>query len=159
MLTMSRDEARAFGCINSSQHTLTKHCKNGVGRFTAERLFSPPMASVLKSGQHQALMESVGGPKKINRYIPEKLTKVVALRKDLAKHRREEPGLRAVVYTQHLDVHAACVRGLEKDGFEIYQFTGSSSSTNRDKGKSLPRYRARPLAFVRPHMLRDVPCC
>ena len=48
------------------------------------------------------------------------------------EHRRIEPQLRAVVFTQQLEVCDTCVRGLEQDGFDVYQFTGSSDSNKRD---------------------------
>mmetsp|Transcript_4648 Transcript_4648/g.10520 ORF Transcript_4648/g.10520 Transcript_4648/m.10520 type:complete len:946 (-) Transcript_4648:127-2964(-) len=140
MLTMSREEDRAFNHINSSRSNLLTHVINGVHKFTAERAFNPQMSKFLRSGEHNDLSEvassktnrSTGVTKEKRRYIPERLTKIEALRKDLAEHNRTEPKLRAVVFTQHLDVHDACVRGLEKDGFSVYQFTGSTDSCKRD---------------------------
>lgn len=66
-------------------------------------------------------------------YKPELLTKVVALRHDLNQRKRNEPNLRAVVYTQHVAVHESIVRGVARDGFQVYQFTGSSDSNKRDQ--------------------------
>ena len=65
-------------------------------------------------------------------YIPERLTKMDALRNDQAWHRRIEPNLRSVVFTQHLGIYDACVRGLKQDGLEVYQLTSSSDSCKRD---------------------------
>ena len=133
-LKMSRDEDRAFNCINSKPSTFLKHCASGAKRFTAERQFVPRMSQVLRNGEHDNLSEVVSSArgKKRHHYIPERLTKIVALRKDLVEHRMTEPQLRAVVFTQHLEVHDTCVRGLEQDGFDVYQFTGSSDSNKRD---------------------------
>mmetsp|Transcript_5093 Transcript_5093/g.11581 ORF Transcript_5093/g.11581 Transcript_5093/m.11581 type:complete len:236 (+) Transcript_5093:360-1067(+) len=134
MIKMPNYEDPAFNFINSSGSTLSKSIMNGCKVFAATGLLLPQMASVLSSGQSKKLMEVVSSnsvPSR-RRFIPERLTKIVALRKDLAEHKRTEPQLRAVVYTQFVDVHGACVRGLEKDGFEVYQFTGSSNSMKRD---------------------------
>jgi len=129
MLTMTRDEDLAFNQINAKASTFSRHLM-GAQRFTAEKQFVPQMAKVLKSVDHRSLSEAVTQKKR--HYKPEKLTKIVALRNDLATHRRSEPKLRAVVFTQHLDVHDACVRGLQADGYDVHQFTGSSSSNKRD---------------------------
>ena len=55
------------------------------------------------------------------------------MRRDLNKLQKTEPTVRAVVFTQYLDLHEACVRGLKQDGFEVLEFTGSSSSLKRDE--------------------------
>ena len=88
------------------------------------------MSKILEAEEHSHLWETYGLSR---RYIPERLTKVVALRRDLTEQRRTDPTIRAVVFTQFLDVHEACVRSLQRDGFDVYEFKGSSSSTKRDE--------------------------
>ena len=79
------------------------------------------MPNILKHTDRRGdLSELVGATQR--RYNPERLTKIVALRQDLANHRRSEAQLRAVVFTQHLDVHDACVRGLQRDGLMFINF-------------------------------------
>lgn len=94
----------------------------------------PQMGAVLFSKKHKNLssVDSIRHGRERRSYIPERLTKVNALRKDLADLKKTEPHLRAVVFTHHLDVHEACKSGLRRDGFEVYEFTGSSDSTIRD---------------------------
>ena len=135
MLLMSQEEDRAFNYINTLPSTFSKHLREGAKIFTTQKSFLPQTAKVLSDGHPKELMEAYA-LKKSNwsrRYIPERLTKIVALRNDLAEQRQSEPNLRAVVFTQFVDIHDACVRGLEKDGFEVYQFTGSSTSVKRDQ--------------------------
>lgn len=129
MLTMTNDEDRAFNRINSkSTSTLERHISEGVKVFTCENIFRPKMASILQSNEHTSLSEIItAGNKHHHRYVPERLSKIVALRQDLAKQKKM-----AVVFTQYLGIHDACVRGLAQDGFEVYQFTGSSDSTKRE---------------------------
>ena len=152
MLKMFKDEDDAFNHINSSVRAFNNHCE-GVNAFTAERSFCYQMSSLRKRHEKKAesskfgnnndtlsierenLLERISGgtSKKVRyRYKPESLAKVVALRKDLGELKKAEPTMRAVVFTQYLDMHDACVRGLEQDGFEVLQFTGSSSSNDRD---------------------------
>ena len=129
MLRMSQEEDLAFNFINTLPSTFSKHLREGAKTFTTQKSFLPQTSKVLNQGNPKQLMEVYALEK---RYNPERLTKIVALRNDLAEHRRSEPNLRAVVFTQFVDIHAACVRGLEKDGFEVYEFTGSSNSVKRD---------------------------
>ena len=150
MLKMSSHEDKAFNHINTSTHVFSNHCEFGVNAFTARNAFCYQMSSLRKrseraawsaqirnedpSIEHKELLERVPGKgrKIIYRYKPECLAKAVALRKDLSELRQAEPAMRAVVFTQYLDLHEASVRGLEQDGFEVLQFTGSSSSRERD---------------------------
>jgi len=60
-------------------------------------------------------------------------SKIKALRRKLRDLRREEPGLRAVIFTQYTATHAAIVKKCKKDGFETFEFNGSSSATKRDR--------------------------
>lgn len=151
MLDMSRLEDLAFNCINISRLAIGGNCSSGAKRFAADRAFLPQMSKILNSPQHYELSEVYNKKKDyLRRYIPQRLTKVVALRKSLAEQRRIDPVIRAVVFTQFLDVHSACVRGLQGDGFDLYQFTGSSSTNQRDNAirsfqdVSIPR----PAVFV-----------
>ena len=150
MLTMFKDEDEAFNHINTSTHVFSNHCEFGVNAFTAQNAFCYQMSSLRKRNEraalsakiqnkepdieHEELLERVPGNKsKIRyRYKPECLAKAVALRKDLSELRKTEPAMRAVVFTQYLDLHEASVRGLEQDGFEVFQFTGSSNTNSRD---------------------------
>ena len=130
---MSRVEDLAFNCINMSHTSISRYYSIGAKRFAAERAFLPQMSRILSSPQHHDLSEVYNDKKPyLRRYIPQLLTKVVALRKSLASQRRLDPVIRAVVFTQFLDVHSACVRGLQGDGSDVYQFTGSSSTNKRD---------------------------
>jgi len=151
MLDMSRLEDLAFNCINISRSVIVGYNNSGAKRFAAERAFLPQMSRIINSPQHYELSEVYNEKKDyLRRYIPQRLTKVVALRKSLAEQRRIDPVIRAVVFTQFLDVHSACVRGLQGDGFDLYQFTGSSSTNQRDNAirsfqdVSIPR----PAVFV-----------
>ena len=149
MLTMSADEDRAFNKISTKASTFSKHLGSGAQRFTAEKSFLPQMNKVLDSPEVRGdLSELVTASRR--RYIPERLTKIVALRQDLAACRSREPQLRAVVFTQHLEVHDACVRGLQRDGFDVYQFSGSSSASKRDEAiRSFQNTtNGRPAVFV-----------
>ena len=60
-------------------------------------------------------------------------SKIKALRRKLRDLRREDPGLRAVIFTQYTATHAAIVEKCKKDGFETFEFNGSSSATKRDR--------------------------
>ncbi|KAL9189332.1 hypothetical protein ACHAXT_011822 [Thalassiosira profunda] len=111
MLTMSAEEDRALNCINGVSWDVTRHCTNGVKAAFAEQLFV-----------HQ-----------MSRVDSQRLTKVAALRKDLAELKRREPCIRAVVFTQFTKVHSATRSGLQRDGFDVFEFSGSSSSNKRDK--------------------------
>jgi SNF2 family DNA or RNA helicase len=130
MLTMSRDEDNAFNHINGNSSTILNHCANGVKTFAAERLFLHKISSYCHNREH--------------------LTKIAALRADLANLKRIEPNLRVVVYTQYVQVHTACVSGLMKDGFEVHQFDGSSGACQRDKAiRSFQNTASqRPAVFV-----------
>jgi SNF2 family DNA or RNA helicase len=150
MLNMSRLEDLAFNCINTTRSAILGYNSSGAKRFAADRAFLPQMSKILDSPQHSELSEVYNDKNNLRRYIPQRLTKVVALRKSLAEQRRIDPVIRAVVFTQFLDVHSACVRGLQGDGFDVYQFTGSSSTNQRDiairsfQDVSIPR----PAVFV-----------
>ena len=54
------------------------------------------------------------------------------------------------MFTQHLEVQDACVRGLQRDGFDVYQFSGSSSASKRDEAiRSFQNTtNGRPAVFV-----------
>ena len=154
LLDMSAVEDTAFNKVQVSPSVIGKYLKSGVGTFSAERCFAYPMNKILRSGEFPSLREFVftfgsmrGGT---YCYDPERLTKIVALRTDLASFRQREPNLRAVVYTQSLDVHAACVRGLKSDGYDVFQFTGGSSSCRRDEAiRNFQNENAeRPAVFV-----------
>ena len=149
MLTMSAAEDEAFNHINVGAATIARQCASGVKTFTAEKAFSYQMNKVLDSPELRGdLSELVTASRR--RYIPERLSKVVALRKDLATHRRNDQKLGAVVFTSYLEVHDACVRGLNADGFDVFQFSGSSSSTKRDQAiRSFQNTKSgRPAVFV-----------
>ena len=142
MLTMSQDENRLFNRIHVGKETFSKHLWGGADAFTAERTFGYQMGAVLRMyGCNAAdrpglfMFERYLGNslKKKFCYNPEHLTKVVALRNDLKSLRQAEPGLKAVVFTQFLEVHNACVRGLKADGFDVQEFTGSSHTIKRDE--------------------------
>lgn len=137
MLTMSRDEDLAFNHIHSKRTLFLKHVQTGARMLTAQKCLLPQTAKVLKNGVPKSLIKSTLKGTLVQtverKYIPERLTKIVALRNDLAQHQANEPNLRAVVFTQFVDIHDACVRGLKSDGFNVYQFTGSTSSLKRDK--------------------------
>lgn len=142
MLTMSQDEDRLFNYIHTGRETFRKHLCDGADAFTAERSFGYQMGAVLRMAGYNAadrpglfmFERYIGnGLKKKFCYNPEHLTKVVALRNDLKSLRQAEPGLKAVVFTQFLEVHNACVRGLKADGFDVQEFTGSSNSIKRDE--------------------------
>jgi SWI/SNF-related matrix-associated actin-dependent regulator of chromatin subfamily A3 len=134
MLNMSKDEDRAFNFINSSQDYFDKLYSNGAKRFAAERIFTFPLGKILRDGVHKRLMEEVGPQwKSKKQFNPAHLSKIIALRKDLQEQRKLDPSLKAVVFTRSLDIHAACVKGLTDDSFEIFQFTGSSNSQKRDE--------------------------
>lgn len=60
-------------------------------------------------------------------------SKIKALRRKLKDLRREDPGLRAVIFTQYTATHAAIVEKCKKDEFETFEFNGSSSATKRDR--------------------------
>lgn len=131
LLSMSADEDRAFNKINTSAGTFARHLSEGAQRVACDRDFVPQMPNILKHTERRGdLSELVGATQR--RYNPERLSKIVALRQDLANLRRSEAQLRAVVFTQHLDVHDACVRGLQRDGFDVYQFSGSTGAAQRD---------------------------
>lgn len=134
MLEMSKFENEAFNCINPvTTKSIVKHCTNGVKDFTAEGSFCFQMSQVLKTNKHKDVIEEDYSGRKARRwYKPECLTKVVALRRDLNELRQAEPAMRAVVFTQYVNMHEASVRGLQQDGFDVLQFTGSSSSRERD---------------------------
>jgi len=150
MLTMCKDEDEAFNLINSSARTFSDHCEFGVNAFTAQNAFCYQMSSLRKRNEraalssqfssnkkpnieHEELLERVPGKGKLRyRYKPECLAKVVALRKDLSEFQKTEPAMRAVVFTQYLDLHEASVSGLKQDGFEVLEFTGSSKTKSRD---------------------------
>ena len=128
MLDMTQDEKRAFHRVNTKTSTFQKHLVNGAQTVAAERDLVPQMSNILKKP------ELCGGlAHAISGYDPDRLSKIVALRKDLATHRRTETALRAVVFTQHVAMHEACIKGLKEDGFDIKQFTGSTSASKRDK--------------------------
>ena len=86
MLTMSRDEDKAFNYMNWKHSTLLKHSRNDAKSFTAKRMFIQWKKTVLDFMQPKELMEpirySIGGMQRCC-YNPESLTKIVALRKDL----------------------------------------------------------------------------
>ena len=138
MLTMSQDEDRLFNRIHVSYGTFRKHVSSGVHAFSAEKCFGYPMGAVLRRMSHNDnrpnLFELATFKNGKNKYCysPEHLTKIVALRKDLQDLRQNEPKLKAVVFTQFLEVHSACVRGLKADGYDVFEFTGSSDSVKRD---------------------------
>ena len=130
MLKMSKYENKAFNHINSSPTTFEDHCAQGVSSFTAEKAFCYQMPKVLRERSSPELLKEIKMNGKSVRsgycYNPDRLTKVVALRKDLSELCKTEPSLRAVVFTQYLDMHTAVVRGLEADGFQVLQFTVST---------------------------------
>lgn len=137
MLDMSKEEDRALNKLHTSYHTYAMAILGGTKTFTAERCFAYPMGKILRDRlSYRNFSEVIGHKKKNGAAIfglrPEKLSKIVALREGLASLRQREPNARAVVYTQSLDVHEACVRGLKADGFEVFQFTGSTDSRRRD---------------------------
>ena len=128
MLTMSEQEDRAFNNINVGPSTF----RRGAKALAVERFFAPQMCSVLHNCIHRELSEVVPYKPSCRQYIPERLTKVVALRKDLTEHLKSNPQLRAVVFTHHVDIHEVCVRALNQDGFDVHKFTGRSSANARD---------------------------
>jgi len=160
MLTMFKDEDEAFNHINSSARAFSNHCEYGANAFTAQNSFCYNMSSLRKRNEgesppsNEKLLEECPSNslrKKVTyRYKPDCLAKVVALRKDLNELQKTEPAMRAVVFTQYLDLHEASVRGLKQDGFEVFQFTGSSSTNNRDKAirKFQDTTNGKPAVFV-----------
>ena len=160
MLSMFKDEDKAFNHINSSARAFSDHCQYGANAFTAQNAFCYQMSSLRKRNEGQSppsnekLLEQCPGNvlrKKVTyRYKPECLAKVVALRKNLSELQKTEPAMRAVVFTQYLDLHEASVRGLKQDGFEVFQFTGSSNTNNRDKAirKFQDTSNGKPAVFV-----------
>ena len=134
MLEMSKFEDEAFNRINPvTSKSIVRHCASGVKDFTAEGSFSFQMSQVLKTYKYKdAIERDQLGRKARHWFKPECLTKVVALRKDLNELRETDPAMRAVVFTQYVNMHDTSVRGLKQDGFDVLQFTGSSSSRERD---------------------------
>ena len=136
MLKMSSHEDKALNHIKSSETSFGKHRMSGIDTFAAERSFCFQMPKVLRNyeQEHRQLFEDIGtGGKTRYVYNPERLTKVIALRRDLINLKKTEPTVRAVVFTQYLDMHKACVRGLKQDGFEVLAFTGSSTTLKKDE--------------------------
>ncbi len=127
---MSLVENRAFNFINVLRASFLRHCITGMQCFLAKRDFLPQMSKILHSEEHRHLSESINGGQG---YIPERLTKIVALRKDLTEQRRTIPAIRAVSFTQFLTVHEACVCSLQRDWCYVYQYTGTSTLCKRDR--------------------------
>jgi SNF2 family DNA or RNA helicase len=137
ILTMSEDENRVFNQIHIGYEIFCKRVASGAQAFIAERCFAYPMGAILRrqsrhDGNRPNFLEHVAGSFDKYCYNPDRLTKILALRNDLRDLRQHEPELKAVVFTQFLEVHSACVRGLKKDGYDVYEFTGSSNSVKRD---------------------------
>ena len=61
----------------------------------------------------------------------DRCTKLRALRADLEQLRLQEPSMHAVVFTHCTGAHAAIVEALKGRGFELCQFTGTTSPEQR----------------------------
>jgi len=66
-------------------------------------------------------------------FNPNCLTKIKVLREELKKLRKQKPKTKVVIFTQYIPVHEACVQGLSNDGFQVFQFTGSTPACKRDE--------------------------
>ena len=102
----STDEDAEFNHINASTATVNRQVRVGVKRFAAESIFLFRMTAGLQSASRLNQVVSSSAIKTKRQFVPSRLTKVVALRNDLAQLRRNEPNLRAVVFTQYTDVHS-----------------------------------------------------
>jgi len=154
MLEMSKFEDEAFNCINPvTSKSIVRHCASGVKDFTAEGSLCFQMAKVLREEAFKykdAIERDQLGRKARHWFKPECLTKVVALRKDLNELRETDPAMRVVVFTQYVNMHDTSVHGLKQDGFDVLQFTGSSSSRERDDAirKFQDTSNGKPAVFV-----------
>ena len=111
---MSTQERTLFGRANKGAHVMRGYEKTGAKIFALEQCFVFQLKKILSD--HPQL----------------ELTKVNALLSNIRELRRSEPAFRAVVFTQYIPVHKACVEALSHEGLLVYEFNGSTSAQSRD---------------------------
>lgn len=79
-------------------------------------------------------------------------SKIWALRLKLREMRRTEPNLRAVIFTHYQKTHKSIVSQCREDGYSVFEFTGSTGATQRDRQirefQQEGRGSSRPAVFV-----------
>lgn len=77
-------------------------------------------------------------------------SKISILKDDLRALRCIDPSLRVVVFTQSCDTHEKAIASVKRDGFDVLEFSGSSSSKKRDSSirDSQNTCSSRPAVFV-----------
>ena len=78
-------------------------------------------------------------------------SKIRALRQKLQEMQRADPGLRAVIFTHYTKTHKSVVSQCREDGCSVFEFTGSTGATQRDRQMrefQEKRGSSRPAVFV-----------
>mmetsp|Transcript_26940 Transcript_26940/g.77684 ORF Transcript_26940/g.77684 Transcript_26940/m.77684 type:complete len:504 (+) Transcript_26940:154-1665(+) len=76
-------------------------------------------------------------------------SKLALLCSDLQTLRSKEPSLRAVVFTQSRDTHVEVINAVRQSGFEVLEFSGSTSAKKRDESiRNFQAKSTRPALFV-----------
>ena len=117
------------------------YCKNKDGRsvfheggpFSKEDVESMCTSKQIQRGVEYSSMEKRTVPhfEQIHTSIPERCTKLAALRKDLVTLRQEDPSMHAVVFTHLVVSHRNIVEMLHAAGFVVCEFSGTTGASKR----------------------------
>jgi SNF2 family DNA or RNA helicase len=149
-LTMSADERALYDielqtASASKRTSLRRLARHGGKRYELERCLGNFLVSAANSYsdahpaptlppfQRMHVATKRPGRKEEWNLRPEKSSKLVALRADLANLRRRDASCHAVVFTAYNRLHKAACAALRDDGFVVCEFTGGTSANDRDK--------------------------
>lgn len=149
-LTMSADERALYDfelqtASASKRTSLLRLSRHGGKRYELERCLGNFLVSAANSYSDahpaptlppfQRMHVATKRPGRLDAWNlrPEKSSKLVALRADLANLRRRDASCHAVVFTAYNRLHKAACAALRDDGFVVCEFTGGTSANDRDK--------------------------